>query len=279
MGGQYIEEQAEQARDAIEAIAAREHSLDVEYGAWQLLRNTLAEAEKESSVHLGNALVEPVSKRMAELTAGRYGNIVIDPQLKATGIRIGGNEREFDLLSVGTQEQIALLLRLSIAEALDTFVILDDQLTQSDPGRMAWMRELLDHAAEKIQVIVLTCHPQDYVGGRSDGARVVDLVSCVRRRVATGPTPAAKTSAGATPDGGTSADTSAKTDLRESGQPTSTTHAEISARNADPTAGSPASSTTRRRRRPAKDDPDSNLADALRRSIGRKDGSDPQSRE
>jgi hypothetical protein len=73
VGGQYIEEQAAQAREAIEAIAAREHSLDVEYGAWQLLRNTLAEAEKESAVHLGNALVEPGADRLAVATVNCRG--------------------------------------------------------------------------------------------------------------------------------------------------------------------------------------------------------------
>ena len=52
-----------------------------------------------------------------------------------------------------------MLLRLSIAEALDTFIVLDDQLTQSDPARMTWMRNLLEAAAARIQVIVMTCHP------------------------------------------------------------------------------------------------------------------------
>jgi recombinational DNA repair ATPase RecF len=275
VGGQYIEEQAAQAREAIESIEAREHALDVEYGAWQLLRNTLAEAEKESSVHLGNALVEPVSQRMAELTAGRYGNIAIDPQLKATGIQIGGNQREFDVLSVGTQEQIALLLRLSIAEALGTFVILDDQLTQSDPGRMAWMRQLLDRAAERIQVVVLTCHPQDYVGNGSGEERVVDLVGCVRRNVAPGSSASARTGAGAKTNTDVKASTRAQGDTDDSVPTARVSDTNAASNPRDPTAPHPAAST-RRRRRPAKEDPDADLADALRRTIERKDGFDPQ---
>ena len=36
----------------------------------------------------------------------------------------------------------ATLLRLSIAEALDSFIVMDDQLTQSDPQRMEAIRDL-----------------------------------------------------------------------------------------------------------------------------------------
>ena len=70
-------------------------------------------------MHLGKALVQPVSERVAALTGGRYGQVAIGPQLEAAGIQTAAGERKFDVLSVGTQEQIALLLRLSIAEALE----------------------------------------------------------------------------------------------------------------------------------------------------------------
>ena len=179
MGGQYLEEQRQQVEDAVKALDNRERELEMDYGAWQLLRETLADAEQSGAAHLGRALVEPVSQRMGALTGGRYGEVAIGPQLDATGIELAGGERRFDTLSVGTQEQLALLLRVAIAEALGTFVILDDQLTQSDAARMAWIRELLAETARRIQVVVLTCHPTDY---QIDGARhVVDLTQCLTR--------------------------------------------------------------------------------------------------
>ena len=186
VGGQYVEEQAIQAKEAIDALASREHDLELEYGAWKLLRDTLAEAEKEDATHLGDALVEPVSKHMAQLTAGRYDQVDIGPHLDASGIRLGGHEHSFQELSVGTREQVALLLRLSIAEALDSFVILDDHLTQSDPIRMRWIRQLLGDAAQKIQVVVMTCHPDAYLTGDE---HAVDLTQCVHRHD-TAPPPA-----------------------------------------------------------------------------------------
>ena len=195
VGGQYIQERAEQAREAVVALEERERELDLEYGAWRLLHETLGEAEKEDAVHLGHALVQPVSERMAALTGGRYGEVAIGPQLEAAGIQTAGRERKFDVLSVGTQEQIALLLRLSIAEALDTFIVLDDQLTQSDAARMTWMRDLLEEAAARIQVVVMTCHPEYYAVG--DGHRhILDLSSCVRRRALAAAPRAARETAG-----------------------------------------------------------------------------------
>ena len=117
VGGQYIQERARQAREAVAAVEERERELDLDYGAWRLLQEALVEAEQEEAVHLGKALVPPVSERVAALTGGRYGELAIGPQLDAAGIQTAGVERKFDVLSVGTQEQIALLLRLSIAEA------------------------------------------------------------------------------------------------------------------------------------------------------------------
>ena len=182
VGGPRIEEQATQADEALADLARREHELEVEYGGWKLLLDTLAEAEKEDASHLGAALVKPVSERMAALTGGRYGEVGIGPQLDATGICLGDDERSFDDVSVGTREQIALLLRLAIAEALGSFVILDDHLTQSDPGRMAWIRGLLGEAAQKIQIVVMTCHPNAYLtGDLARDAHAVDLVERVER--------------------------------------------------------------------------------------------------
>ena len=179
VGGAYVEEQALQARERLDAVRQREGDLEVEYEAWKLLARTLRKVEEEETAHLGRALVAPVSSRISDLTGGRYGDVAIGPELDAGGIRFAGEERAFSELSVGAREQIALLLRISIAEALGAFVVLDDQLTQTDEDRMAWLRELLEEAAARIQIVVLTCHPVDY--GSSPATHVVDLASRVRR--------------------------------------------------------------------------------------------------
>lgn len=182
VGGDYVKDKADEARRAVEAAREREHALEIEFAAWQLLRDVLIEAGRDDAQHLGKALVGPVSSRMAELTDGRYGEIAIGPQLDARGILLGGNERRFDQLSVGTQEQIALLVRLSIAEALKSFLVLDDHLTQTDNERMRWMRDLLEKSSSTTQVIVMTCHPDQYqlTGGKGP-VNTVDLLAVIKR--------------------------------------------------------------------------------------------------
>lgn len=178
LGGPRVREQAEQAQEALRALVRREHEVELEYGAWKLLRETLAEAEKEDAAHLGDAIVKPVSERLAALTGGRYEQVGIGPQLEATGVFLAGGERSFGEVSVGTREQTALLLRLAVAEALGFFLVLDDNLTQSDSERMSWLRDQLGKVTDVPQVIVMTCHPKAYLTG---GEHAVDLTRCVTR--------------------------------------------------------------------------------------------------
>ena len=256
VGGQYVEEQVEQAQQALTALSEREHDLKIEYGAWKLLGDTLREAQKTDSAHLGNALAQPVSARMAELTQDRYGEVAVGPQLDATGIRLGGAERDFGELSVGTQEQIALLLRVSIAEALGAFVILDDQLTQSDAARMAWLRGLLEETAGRIQVVVMTCHPEDY--GTGPRTHVVDLTESVTRSANSGAVPAT-----ASKDG----QTTATPDYTETAEVPS-----ASVRETVAVESRPMLSRRRKRTRLAGDElEEQDLATALRKSLGKSD--------
>jgi uncharacterized protein YhaN len=43
-------------------------------------------------------------------------------------------------------------------------VILDDPLAHTDAPRRRRALEILQEAAERLQIIVLTCHPEDYTG-------------------------------------------------------------------------------------------------------------------
>ena len=74
---------------------------------------------------------------------------------------------------MGTQEQIAVLVRLAFAEMLvelghPATIVLDDALVFSDDRRMSRMFVILNMAARNVQVIVLTCREQLFegLGGR-----------------------------------------------------------------------------------------------------------------
>lgn len=194
VSGQVVVEETERAQEALSLAEQTEREIEVDYDGWNLLVQKLRSAENTEGQHLGEALSQPVSKRFAELTGDRYSKLEVLPTLGAEGIRVSGMLRGVDALSVGTQEQLATLLRLTIAEQLGATLILDDHLTQTDPGRIEWFRRVFRAHASEAQLVVMTCHPLDYLNesemptegeavARSASGLVhaIDVSKCVER--------------------------------------------------------------------------------------------------
>lgn len=166
VGGVGLRDELEREEEANVLAKDRQRELEVDADAWQLLRDTLSEVEKESSTHLGRALATPVSERLIELTQGRYGGLRFDQHLKAETVEVplvASTEGVLEALSVGTRDQVATLLRLTIAEQLKSALVLDDHLVHTDPDRLEWFRSMLKKTALVTQVLVLTCRPHDYL--------------------------------------------------------------------------------------------------------------------
>jgi DNA repair exonuclease SbcCD ATPase subunit len=196
VGGVGVREELAREEEACTLAAERQRELEVDADAWKLLRETLDVVEKEGSSHLGRSLAAPVSARLVELTQGRYGGLRLDQHLKAETVEVPSVTTDasvLDALSVGTRDQIATLLRLTVAEQLKSAIVLDDHLVHTDPDRLKWFRDLLRKTALSTQVVVLTCRPHDYlapnecpdVGPTRDLAggmvRTIDVGQVVRR--------------------------------------------------------------------------------------------------
>jgi DNA repair exonuclease SbcCD ATPase subunit len=167
VGGAAIREELERIDEALAVARTREKDLELDADAWKLLLETLREVENEEGAHLGRALAGPVTTRFAELTSGRYGNLRLDAALKAEAVDVAGGGAQgadvLEALSVGTRNQLATLIRLTIADQLKSAIVLDDHLVNSDPRRLAWFRDVLMKTALNAQIIILTCRPEDYL--------------------------------------------------------------------------------------------------------------------
>lgn len=188
VGGGVAHEELTREEEALSLAKARQRELEVDADSWLLLRDTLHEVEKEGSTHLGRSLAAPVSARLVELTRGRYSGVRLDQHLRAETVDVPfvATDRDvLDALSVGTRDQIATLLRVTIAEHLESAVILDDHLVHTDPERLAWFCDVLRKTALVTQVVVLTCRPHDYFAKDEfpDGAPVRDLAGGAVRAV------------------------------------------------------------------------------------------------
>ena len=147
-----------------EEIKRSEREVDV----LTLLLSTLRNAEREAKERYMSPVVNRLRPYLQFLFPG--ADIAIDENLEITGVvREGGYEEPFHHLSMGTQEQIAVLVRLAFAEMLveqgqPATVVLDDALVFSDDRRMDRMFDILNMSAKNIQVLIFTCREQLFEG-------------------------------------------------------------------------------------------------------------------
>jgi uncharacterized protein YhaN len=195
VGGSIAQERLADAVEAHDVAVRREKTLEADYYAWKLLLEHMKEADAAQASNLGQVLAPMVTASFSTLTNARYPAVRLNAQLGTDGVVAAGEVRSPDDLSVGTREQLSTLYRLSLAEYLQSTIVLDDQLVQSDLMRMDWFRSLLMEKGKNIQIVVFTCRPADYVPGLGgvpvtsdchvdvqDGLRAIDLGRAVQRR-------------------------------------------------------------------------------------------------
>ena len=163
-----IDEAIEHTQSELERATRQRDRLTRELEVLDLLSDTLHDAESEARERYLAPVVNRVHPYLQMLFPS--AEISMDEDLNITGMsRQAGYEEVFDHLSMGTQEQIAVLVRLAFAEMLidqgaPAAVILDDALAFSDDRRMRLMFDILSHAAQRVQIVVFTCREQLFEG-------------------------------------------------------------------------------------------------------------------
>ena len=163
-----IDEAIEHTQHELEQATRQRDRVERELEVLDLLAGTLRTAESEAR----ERYLAPVVNRVHPYLQMLFPNaeIGMDEDLNITGMsRLAGYEESFDHLSMGTQEQIAVLVRLAFAEMLidqgaPAAVILDDALVFSDDRRMGLMFDILSHAAQRVQILIFTCREQLFEG-------------------------------------------------------------------------------------------------------------------
>jgi hypothetical protein len=163
-------------------LAERELSrIQERLAALQLLRDTISTCLAEGREHY----YEPVRKHLRPFLNDLFpgAELELGDGFAITGIRRDRPEI-FARLSHGTQEQIAVLVRLAMASMLaergqTVPVILDDALVYCDDDRIKRMFDALGRAAKHQQVIVLTCRLRTFapLGGHTLRVQVPSKIS------------------------------------------------------------------------------------------------------
>jgi energy-coupling factor transporter ATP-binding protein EcfA2 len=176
-----IEERSEaglydQWQDAVAEAIARRGAADAARRRAEA-RRVLHEAVERAYRAMRDRFAGPVRDAVEDWVRILFpgSSLALDDDGDVIGLRTVGVERSaggagvvetFDQLSGGAREQFGVLVRLGIAKVLAEGrrlpVILDDALVNSDAERRGRMVEVLRRASEHLQVLVLTCHDEDF---------------------------------------------------------------------------------------------------------------------
>lgn len=157
--------QLAEAGEAEEAALAHHARLEQEAEALGLLRTVLRQASEAAS----RTFLGPVTRRAARYVERILPgcDLLFSEEMGLSAITRDGIDEDCGDLSRGTQEQLAVLTRLAFADLLlekgaPVSLILDDPLVYSDDNRLEIMTEILEEAAERMQIILLTCRSKAF---------------------------------------------------------------------------------------------------------------------
>lgn len=153
------EREVEAARRENTALWRRARAAD-------LLHRTLLDRRAEAL----QAYQAPFHKAVVELGALVYGrdfNVRLGEDLTVLSRSFGGVTVDYESLSGGAREQLAVIVRIACARLVGESgvpVFLDDTMGYTDPSRRMTMGAVIAAAAASAQVIVLTCDRARFAG-------------------------------------------------------------------------------------------------------------------
>ncbi len=171
--GEAVEERLAETAQELDAAAGDLARIDHEVAVLIRLEMALEAARNEARERYFSPIAKELKPLLqllwpdAELTWGEE-SLLPDKLIR------NGQPEPIDILSGGTQEQIALLVRLAFARMLSRAgrvapVILDDALVFTDDDRIERMFTALHRQAGDLQIIVLTCRQRAFreLGGKA----------------------------------------------------------------------------------------------------------------
>jgi hypothetical protein len=169
LGEQGLNEKRDTLQQEVDANERRRDELTRRTAALDLLLSLL----KDKRQALTRQLQAPLQKHLDHYLnlLFPHASLTVDenlmPQMLTRQPTAGTGNGDVESLSYGTREQMGLISRLAYADLLreagkPTLIILDDALVHSDAGRLAQMKRILFDAATRHQVLLFSCHPDNW---------------------------------------------------------------------------------------------------------------------
>ena len=157
------------AEERVKQLEDDEAGETLRLNAIRLLKSALDEAK--AKVLAG--IAEPVEARataILERIVGRpFAQVQLGDGMELKSVRPEGCSQAapVEQMSAGEKEQIYFATRLALAEVLSEgerqVLVLDDPLVNTDPERLPRVLELIEEKSDRLQFVILSCHPERYV--------------------------------------------------------------------------------------------------------------------
>jgi exonuclease SbcC len=139
-----------------------------------------------------SAPVEERATALLERIIGRpFARIRLRDTMKLESVQPDGcsTDAALEQMSSGEREQIYFATRLALADVLGAqerhVVVLDDPLVDTDADRLSRALELINERSDHLQFVILTCHPERYLGLPKLTSRHMERVEAPAEAVAT----------------------------------------------------------------------------------------------
>lgn len=168
-GGEGLYSQLATTDEKLEIARSESARIRTEGWALRLAAESIKRREQRAIQTVLGPLEERLSAVLAELTGEKMRRVFFDEHLAIRGVGRSDDELvPFDDLSRGTREQLLLALRaaiaLEIAKEEPACLILDDVLVHTDAVRQQNVLDYLQTLAQRVQIVILTCHADRYRG-------------------------------------------------------------------------------------------------------------------
>ena len=154
-------------------------SEELRLAAIRLLRTTVEDSRNAALAAVAAPVELAATRTLQRIAGNRLGRVQLGEAFEPTQVlpEVTDLPVSIENTSGGEREQIYLATRLALADVLTKgehqLVVLDDVLVATDAGRLARVMRILEEAGQRLQVLILTCHPERYLG--LDGAHFIDL--------------------------------------------------------------------------------------------------------
>jgi hypothetical protein len=173
-----------QTEEEVANLKLQIESEQLRLDAVRLMYETVKQCREEALAAVAGPVEEAATRTLLRIAGGRLGRLQLGESFEPSRVlpEVLGESVALDNVSGGEREQIYLATRLALAEVLAKgerqLVVLDDVLAATDAGRLARVMTVLEETAQRLQILILTCHPERYRG--LVGAKFIDLEGVVR---------------------------------------------------------------------------------------------------